>query len=72
MGVLTLAPNGEYVDGFARRTQLEYPFPGQNLPTSPAQALEQQEQNAELYPDGVDIPVYECDGVTQVGTFHVE
>ena len=30
-----------------------------------------QEQNEQLYPTGNDSPAYECDGVTQVGTFHV-
>ncbi len=71
VGVVALTPSGDYVEGYARRTQLEYPFPGQSMPTSPAEALEQQEQNEQLYPDGVDIPAYECDGVTQIGTFHV-
>lgn len=71
VAVVARTSTGELVEGYARRTQLEYPFPGQTMPTSPAQALEQQEQNAQLYPNGVDIPAYECDGVTQVGTFHV-
>lgn len=71
VGVVALAPNGEYVDGFVRRTELLYPFPGQHEPTSPADAVEQQEQHQEIYPTGIDIPAFECDGVTQVGTFHV-
>jgi hypothetical protein len=65
--VVALTPSGEYVEGFARREQLAYPFPGQQEPTSPAEALEQQEQNQQNYPNGIDIPAYECDGVTQVG-----
>jgi hypothetical protein len=71
VAVVALAPDGSSVEGFARRDQILSPFPGQAEPTSPADALEQQEQNEQLYPTGIDIPAYECDGVTQVGTFHV-
>jgi hypothetical protein len=69
--VVALTPSGEYVEAYARREQLMYPFPGQHEPTSPEDALAQQEQNQQNYPNGIDIPAYECDGVTQVGTFHV-
>ncbi|MFE4950785.1 RNA polymerase sigma factor [Leifsonia sp. NPDC056665] len=40
-------------------------------PTSPAQALEQQEERLRKYPNGQRLPVYKSDGVTQVGTFLV-
>jgi hypothetical protein len=69
--VVARTAGGEYVDGYVRRAQLEYPYPGEQMPTSPAQALEQQEEHAELYPNGIDVPAYECDGETQVGTFHI-
>jgi hypothetical protein len=71
VAVIAVTPTGEHVEGYARRTQLEYPFPGEHMPTSPAEALEQQEQNAQVHPNGVDIPAFECDGVTQVGVFRV-
>lgn len=71
VGVVALTPSGDYAEGFVRRTELLFPFPGQHEPSSPAEAVEQQEQNEQLYPTGIDIPAYECDGVTQVGTFHV-
>jgi hypothetical protein len=71
VAVVALTTSGDYVDGFARRAQILFPFPGQHEPTSPADAMEQQEHYDQLYPTGIDIPVYECDGVTQVGTFHV-
>jgi len=69
--VMALTPNGDYIEAFARAEQLLYPFPGAHPPTSPEDALEQQEQHDRDYPNGIDIPAYECDGVTQVGTFHV-
>ncbi|MEO8527668.1 MAG: hypothetical protein ABI435_01170 [Pseudolysinimonas sp.] len=71
VGVEALTPSGEYVTAYARSEQLAYPFPGQTEPTSPADALAQQAQHQQQYPAGIDIPAFECDGVTQVGVFHV-
>jgi hypothetical protein len=40
-------------------------------PTSPAQALKQQEDRLKKFPDGQWLPVYKSDGKTQVGRFYV-
>jgi len=69
--VIALAPTGEHIEAYARAEQLMYPFPGEHPPTSPEDALEQQEQHERDYPNGIDIPAFECDGVTQIGVFHV-
>ena len=66
------APDGTYVEGYVRTDDLNAfspDHPGQ--PTSPAQALEWQEERGNAYPNGWDLPAYAADGVTQVGVFHV-
>lgn len=56
-------PSNEPLEGYVWATDLEGP-----QPTSPAQALEsQEEQGAE----GWDVPLYLSDGKTQIGLFHV-
>jgi hypothetical protein len=55
------ATNGR--QGYAYATEVNGP-----QPTSPADALAQNQ----AYPNGRDIPVYESDGVSRIGTFHVE
>lgn len=40
-------------------------------PSSPEEALAWQEHYQRDFPDGRDIPLYESDGMTQIGTFHV-
>lgn len=70
--VWATAPDGSMVEGYVRTVDLNAfspNHPGQ--PTSPAQAGEWQEERGNAYPNGWDIPAYESDGVTQVGTFHV-
>lgn len=59
--VLAMATNSE--EGYVLRTDLEEP-----MPTSPQEALAQQAARA-----GKDrvIPVYESDGITQIGVFMV-
>ena len=59
--LLAMATNGK--EGYVLRTDLEEP-----MPTSPQEALAQQAARA-----GKDrvIPVYELDGITQIGVFIV-
>jgi hypothetical protein len=58
--VAAVATNGR--QGYVLNSELLGP-----QPTSPADALAQN--NA--HPNGRDIPVYESDGQTQIGTFHI-
>jgi len=41
------------------------------MPSSPAEAARWQRERDEKYPNGWDIPVYESDGTTRIGTFHI-
>lgn len=66
-----VGPDGQTVEGYVRSSDLNQMYPGQPLPTSPEEALEQQEIRERLYPDGWDVPLYESDGVTRIGTFRV-
>jgi hypothetical protein len=67
------SPDGGEVSGYARSTDLlwasspDHPGP----PANPEQALQWQQERPEKYPNGWDIPVFESDGVTQIGTFHL-
>jgi hypothetical protein len=58
--VAVIATDGRH--GYAYATQLEGP-----RPTSPADALRQERED----PNGYDVPVYESDGTTRIGHFHV-
>lgn len=63
--------NGQDVSGYCLRADLDAfspDHPGQ--PTSPAEAVRLQEERDRKYPNGWDIPLYESDGETQIGTFH--
>lgn len=66
------APDGSPVEGYARSADLgafspEHP----EQPSSPAEALEGQEERDARHPDGRDVPVYESDGETVIGTFRI-
>lgn len=64
--------DGRPVEGYASAAELYATSPDHpGLPSSPAEALEWQDEIGEKYPDGWDIPVYESDGTTQIGTFHI-
>ncbi|WP_203580202.1 hypothetical protein [Microbacterium hibisci] len=66
------APDGSVVEGYVRASELHAFSPDHpDDPRTPEEALELQAQRDEAYLDGWDIPVYESDGVTQIGTFHV-
>ena len=65
-------PNGTHVEAYARTSDLNAMSPEHpGEPTSPAQALEWQDERGNKYPNGWDVPAYESDGTTQVGTFHI-
>jgi hypothetical protein len=72
VAVWATAPDGSQLQAYVRTSDLTAfspDHPGQ--PSSPAQALEWQAERGNDYPRGWDIPAFESDGVTQVGTFHV-
>lgn len=62
---------GSGVPGYVYATDFDAmspDHPGQ--PSNPEEANRWQEERAAKYPDGWDIPVYESDGVTQIGLLH--
>lgn len=70
--VWATAPDGTQLEAYARTSDLDAmspDHPGQ--PTSPAQALERQDERGKKYPNGWEIPAFTSDGITQVGTFHI-
>lgn len=65
-------PNGVDLLGYARATDLDAfspDHPGQ--PANPAEAVRLQKERDKKYPNGWDFPLYESDGTTKIGTFHV-
>lgn len=65
-------PDGATVDGYVYAddlTAFSPDHPGQ--PSNPQQTQEWTQERSERYPDGWDIPVYESDGVTQIGLLHM-
>ncbi|WP_109211380.1 MULTISPECIES: hypothetical protein [Microbacterium] len=72
IAVVATSPAGGSVEGFARASDLEAFSPDHPAqPTDPDEAVELQAERDDAYPDGWDIPVYESDGVTRIGTFHI-
>lgn len=70
--VVAETPDGGWTEGYARSADLNASSPDHpGLPSSPAEALEWQREAQEKYPDGWQIPVFESDGVTQVGVFTI-
>jgi hypothetical protein len=64
--------NGNGVLGYALSSDLHAFAPDHPAePTSPAEAVRLQAERDQKYPDGWDVPVYESDGVTRIGSFHV-
>jgi hypothetical protein len=63
--------NGNPVIGYVLSAQLTEAEFGGPEPTSPAQALKQQEERLRKYPNGQWLPVYKSDGMTEVGKFLV-
>jgi len=63
---------GQDVSGYGLRTDLDAFSPDHPAqPTSPAEAVRLQEERDRKYPNGWDVPLYESDGETQIGTFHI-
>jgi hypothetical protein len=67
------APDGSRVVGYIRATQATggSPLHDYALPANPEQAIAWQDENARVYPNGWDIPLFESDGVTQIGVFRI-
>lgn len=62
--------DGEHSIGYVRTVDLEAFSPDHpDQPSNPDEAIEWQAEIEEKYPNGWDIPVFEPDGVTQIGTF---
>lgn len=62
---------GKPVTGYVVSRDLAEAENGGPEPTSPAQALKQQEERLKKYPHGQWLPVYKSDGETQIGRFLV-
>ena len=72
VAVIGEAPDGSAVLGYARAIELWAYSPDlQGEPKSPEEALQWQQEREAKYPDGWDVPVFESDGTTQIGAFHV-
>lgn len=66
------APDGQRIDGYIRQEDQDAFSPDSTAqPTTPAEALEQQEERDRKYPNGWDIPLYGSDGTTPIGTYQV-
>lgn len=64
--------DGAMVEGYVRAKELDAfgpEWPGQ--PSNPDEALAWQEERKARYPNGWDLPVWESNGTTQIGTFHI-
>jgi hypothetical protein len=63
--------NGEPVRGYVLSRELTQAEFGGPEPSSPAQAIKQQDERLRKYPNGQWLPVYKSDGHTQIGRFIV-
>ena len=64
--------SGAAVLGYVRATDFEAfgpDWPGQ--PSNPTEALVWQQERDAKYPNGWDIPVFDSDGITEIGRFHI-
>lgn len=70
--VAGISPSGGQVFGYARAADLNAFSPEHpELPSNPEEAVRLQSERDAKYPDGWDIPVFESDGETQIGRFHI-
>ena len=70
--VETTAADGNALQGYVHATALNSFSPDHATPPSnPDEALAWQEERDQKYPNGWEVPVFESDGTTQIGTFHV-
>jgi hypothetical protein len=65
------APDGQIITGYVHSSDLEHAEWGGSQPTSPEQAVKQEQERRNKHPNGIPIPVYKNDGMTKVGTFWV-
>ena len=72
VAVSTTDASGEELTAYAHRRDLEAFGPDwPRLPNNPTEATQWQAERDERYPNGWEIPVYDSDGVTQLGTMHI-
>ncbi|MBO1902574.1 hypothetical protein J4H92_11510 [Leucobacter weissii] len=72
VAVTGVGPDGGAVLGYARATDLEAFSPDHpGLPSDPDQATAWQAERDAKYPNGWEVPVYESDGTTEIGSFRV-
>lgn len=72
IAVIAETPGGGTAEGYARAADLGAFSPDHpEQPSNPDEALEWQAERDERYPDGWEIPVFESDGVTEIGTFRI-
>lgn len=70
--VVGTAPDGSQVDGYVRATDLDAFSPDHpQQPSTPEEVEVWQAERDRAYPNGWDIPVYDVDGTTVIGTFHI-
>jgi hypothetical protein len=62
-------PQGEDVQGYVRAVDLTYGPGPDHEPSSPSEAAQWTAELQTKYPNGWDVPLYQSDGTTQVGTF---
>lgn len=64
--------DGNSIDGYLRTSELNAFGPDwPHQPSNPEEAIRWQEERDKLYPHGWDLPLYESDGRTQIGTYRV-
>ncbi|MFK3677148.1 hypothetical protein ACI2IP_05420 [Microbacterium sp. NPDC090218] len=64
--------DGSAVEGYAWASELSAFSPEhEEQPSTPKEALEWQQERDEKYPTGWDIRIYENDGRTDIGSFHI-
>lgn len=72
IAVSGVADDGTLVEGYAWASDLDAFSPDhREQPSNPEEALEWQAERDEKYPAGWDIRVYESDGRTDIGRFHI-
>lgn len=72
IAVSGVGDDGTAVEGYAWAAELDAFSPDHpTLPNNPEEALEWQAERDEKYPTGWDIRIYESDGRTDIGTFHI-
>ena len=72
IAVTGTGPGGGFISGYVYASDLNAFSPDhEGLPANPNQALEWQAERDVKYPNGWDIPVFDADGQTVLGSFHI-